>query len=770
MMRKMMVLVAFAIAATSTSLNAGAAEWKLQQAQLMTPWADDVSPENALPEYPRPQMVRSEWQNLNGLWDFAFGEAKPEKFEKSILVPYPVESALSGIMADPGKAERCWYQRTFTVPESWTGKRVILHFGAVDWEAEIFVNGKSLGTHTGGYDPFSFDITDALKDGGRGEQTLTVRVFDPTDKGWQPRGKQVLHPGGICYIPTTGIWQTVWMEPVVKGGIDRLIITPDVDKKQVRVTVVTDGEREVKILAGKRDVENDSLVEIAIVGSVDGKSNEELVIDIPEGLLQLWTPDTPYLYDLVAYAEGAGMPVDIVNSYFGMRKVSVGKDTDGITKLLLNDQFVFQVGPLDQGFWPDGIYTAPTDEALRFDIEATKQLGFNCTRKHVKVEPARWYYWCDVLGLLVWQDMPSPQWGTGNEAGGPGETGRPNFTAEQQELFKKELTSLIETHWNNPSIVMWVVFNEGWGQHDTVRYVDYVRSLDPNRWVSCASGWTDKKCGDMHDIHVYPGPGVPPTEEKRAAVLGEFGGIKLSVADHQWKGQTWGYIESSDRDAFLKDYQNLLAHTWELADDKGLSAAIYTQITDCEIECNGLLTYDRKIVKADIEGIAKATRGEMPIPKTKTILPDARTTTQEWRYTTEKPTDGWMTPEFNATVWKTGKSSFGTRGTPGAVIGTEWKTTDIWMRRTFTLTEEQLAQEIAVSLIHDEDAKVYINGVAAAEVAGFTSDYKIITISDAAKAALKAGENTIAIHCHQTIGGQNIDAGLVSVEWLERTR
>lgn len=734
-----------------------AGEWKLQQAQLMTEWSTEVSPENALPEYPRPQMVRTDWKNLNGLWDFAIGESKPEAFEQSILVPYPVESALSGVMADPGVAERCWYSRTFTVPSDWSGKRIVLHFGAVDWEAEVFVNGTSVGTHTGGYDAFSFDITDALKDGGKGEQTLAVRVFDPTDKGWQPRGKQVLRPGGICYIPTTGIWQTVWLEPVAKGGIEKLIITPDVDAKQVKMTVVADVDADVEL-------------SVAGLDAVTGKTNQELTIDIPESQLKLWTPDTPYLYQFAVSVAQNGKTFDTVNSYFGMRKVSVGKDKDGITKLLLNNEFTFQVGPLDQGFWPDGIYTAPTDEALKYDIEITKKLGFNCTRKHVKVEPARWYYWCDVLGLLVWQDMPSPQWGTGNEAGAPGETGRPSFTDEQMDLFKAELTALVENHYNSPSIVMWVVFNEGWGQHDTARYVDYVRSLDSTRWINCASGWTDKPCGDMHDIHVYPGPNVPELEENRAAVLGEFGGVKLSVADHQWKGQTWGYIESSDANAFLKDYQELLAKAWELADTQGLSAAIYTQITDCEIECNGLLTYDRKVIKTDVEGVAKANRGELPVPKTTTVLPDARKAAQDWSYTFELPTADWAKPEFDASAWKVGKSSFGTEETPGAIVGTVWDGSDIWLRKTIQLSDDCAKNELALTVIHDEDCQIYVNGVLAVEVTGHTGSYRVFPISEAAAQTFHAGDNVIAVHCSQTRGGQNIDVGVVSIEWVERTK
>ena len=399
--------------------------------RLMTRWAKDVSPENALPEYPRPQMVRKDWLNLNGLWDIKLADGT----EAKILVPYPIESALSGVMKH---ADRMTYRRSFEIPQAWSGRHVLLHFGAVDWEAKVSVNGKELGVHRGGYDDFSFDITDALKTSG--EQEIAVEVFDPTDAGSQPRGKQVLHPGGIMYTPTSGIWQTVWLEPVAETHIESLLLVPDVDAGCLRLTVGGTGTVEAVASDGGRQV-----------AQVSGDAGAELKLAIPDP--KLWSPDSPHLYDLRVSLKSGGKTVDEVTSYFGMRKIALGKDEQGVTRLMLNGKFVFQVGPLDQGFWPDGIYTAPTDEALRWDIETMKKLGFNCARKHVKVEPDRWYYWCDKLGLLVWQDMPAGD----------------NKTAEAKQQFEVELRRLIEGRRDHPAIIMWVVFNEGWGQYDTQR-------------------------------------------------------------------------------------------------------------------------------------------------------------------------------------------------------------------------------------------------------------------------------------------------------------
>lgn len=733
-------IVSLLLAVAAGGARAAELGWRPAAGPLMTRWAKNVTAEKAHPEYPRPQMVRKEWLNLNGLWQLAFakeGEAVPagQELPERILVPFPVESALSGVMK---KADRLWYRRTFTLPKAWAGKHVELHFGAVDWEATVTVNGKTLGTHRGGYDPFSYDITDALKP--TGPQEIVVGVFDPTDKGQQPHGKQVNNPGGIMYTSTTGIWQTVWLEPVPATRIQSLKMVPDIDAKCLRLTVGTAGPAEdVTVTAVALDGGRK-------VGQAEGKPGAEIEVPVPNA--KLWEPDAPFLYTLKVTLTRAKKPVDAVDSYFGMRKIAIAKDDKGINRILLNGRFVFQVGPLDQGFWPDGIYTAPTDEALRYDIEELKRLGMNVARKHVKVEPDRWYYWCDKLGLLVWQDMPAGS----------------NGTPEAKTQFEAELKQLIETHWSHPSIIMWVVFNEGWGQYDTERLVKWVKEEDPSRLVDNASGWTDKKCGDVIDMHNYPGPGSPKPEPERAAVLGEFGGLGLGVDGHTWTQKTWGYRQEASTERLTQSYCKLLRRAYQLKDDPGLCACIYTQTTDCETECNGLMTYDRAVLKVDEKQAAAANRGEFPPPPTyKDVVPTAEKEAATWRYTTDKPADDWFKPDFDAGQWKEGKSGFGTKNTPGAIVGTEWKGADIWIRREFTLGDGKL-NDPQLRLHHDEDVEVYINGALALKAGGFTTEYDVYPMERAALAALKPGKNVLAVHCHQTMGGQFVDVGIVEVE------
>jgi predicted amidohydrolase YtcJ len=728
-----------------------AAEWQPAKGPLMTKWAKDVSADKVLPEYPRPQMAREDWLNLNGVWQLAFAKEDEEpphgkELGERILVPFPVESALSGVMKH---SDRLWYRRTFRVPNAWGKKHVLLHFGAVDWEATVWVNGKKLGQHRGGYDGFSFDVTDALKDGE--EQEVIVGVYDPTDRGTQPRGKQVLHPGGIMYTPTTGIWQTVWLERVPESYLKSITITPALDRITVR-TVVQRSDKEddapdirVTVRDGKQ-----------VVASATKVFCKSLELPIADG--KLWSPESPHLYDVQIELLNNDKAVDSVQSYCGLRQVAVGKDDKGVTRLLLNGKPYFMVGPLDQGFWPDGLYTAPTDDALKYDIEMTKKLGFNMTRKHVKVEPERWYYWCDKLGLLVWQDMPSGDKGV---APGKGEITRSPDSAKDHE---EELRAMIDGRRNHPCIILWVVFNEGWGQFDTVRITDWVKKYDPTRLADCASGWNDMPCGDVHDIHVYPGPGSPDPEDKRAAVLGEFGGLGLGVEGHSWSNKTWGYLGTKDSRELTRKYERLLARVYELKEKPGLSAAVYTQITDVETEANGLMTYDRAVVKVDLDRVAAVNRGDVSqVPEVREVVPTSRERPQTWRYTVDKPAGDWYKDDFDDSEWKEGKGGFGTKGTPGAVVGTEWKTDDIWLRRTFLLPDAALG-DLHLYLHHDEDAEVYLNGVLALKVPGFTTEYGEAPISEKARAALRPGKNTIAVHCHQTTGGQYIDVGLVTLQ------
>ncbi len=565
--------------------------------RIMTEWAKNLQPDNALPEYPRPQMVREDWLNLNGLWDYAITakDAKsPESFDGKILVPFPVESALSGVGKPVGEKNKLWYGRTFIVPSGWKGKRVILRFGAVDWETTVWVNGKQLGSHKGGYDAFSFDITGALE--GAGPQKLSVSVWDPTDQGTQARGKQVANPGGIMYTAVTGIWQTVWLEPVSEAYIDSFKIVPDIDAGQAVL--------DISLAGGARDYTVEAVAKDGAVTKSQAKAGADKQLILPLKAPKLWSPDSPFLYDLVlTLKDRNGKTIDQVKGYFGMRKISLGKDRAGITRIMLNNEFVFQFGPLDQGWWPDGLYTAPTDEALRYDIEFTKKLGFNMARKHVKTEPDRWYYWCDRLGLLVWQDMPS-----GDKFIGPNEADIQR-TEESSAQYKLELQRLITGYWNHPSIILWVPFNEGWGQFDTAGIATFVKQLDPSRLVNSVSGWADRGVGDMHDIHIYPGPAMPEPEANRAAVLGEFGGLGLPVPGHTWQEKkNWGYQNFKDVPALTAAYSELIGKLYPMI-EKGLSAAVYTQTTDVEIEVNGLATYDRAVTKIDAAQVSRINKG-----------------------------------------------------------------------------------------------------------------------------------------------------------------
>jgi len=589
----------------SATFHVFSAAWAPAKGPLMTRWATQVSPRNALPEYPRPQLARREWMNLNGLWNYGMTStngSRPVSWDGEILVPYPVESALSGVMKTVGPEKRLWYHRTFEVPRRWEGRRVLLHFGAVDWEARIWVNGVGVGEHRGGYDAFSMDVTAALK--AEGEQELVVSVWDPSDAGPQPRGKQVQKPEAIWYTPTSGIWQTVWMEPVEPSHVRGLKITPDWDGSAVEVSAqVTGAGHRYRVECLVRDGRTEvARGEVSVLGGsltweVPFRSSVKL--EIPGA--KPWTPDTPFLYGLRVTLYEDDREVDTVESYFGMRKIAVAKDAQGVNRLFLNNQPMFQFGPLDQGFWPDGLYTAPTDEALQYDIRMTKQLGFNMARKHVKVEPDRWYYWCDTLGLLVWQDMPSGEKYIG------GKDPDIQRSAESAAIFERELRAMVDGLGNHPSIVMWVPYNEGWGQWDTARIAALVKEWDPTRLVNSASGWTDRKVGDVHDIHTYPGPAAPPLEAGRAGVLGEFGGLGLPVKGHTWQAEkNWGYRSFTTHEALTDAYLKLIDRLHPLTGNAGLAAAIYTQTTDVEIEVNGLMTYDRERVKMRLATVAEA--------------------------------------------------------------------------------------------------------------------------------------------------------------------
>jgi beta-galactosidase/beta-glucuronidase len=602
-------------------------DWAPAKARLMTEWGEKVTPDNAWREYPRPQLVRERWQNLNGLWDYAVAkrtEPQPTKFAGRILVPFAIESALSGVGRSFQPDDRLWYRRKFTVPSDWHGQRVLLHFGAVDDECTLWVNGGLVGSHTGGFDPFTLDITTFLRSG---DNELLLAVTDPTDSGEQPRGKQQLDPRGIWYTPVSGIWQTVWLEPVPRElHLSELRLTPDVEAGRLNVAVlaslaVEDDRQAVRLTAKSQG---------KVVGTTVVRVNREGWIDLPNA--ELWTPERPFLYDLsaelvtvknprapregqpkrprmqafgeaeraaYAAAEVTGQPTDVVKSYFGMRQVSLGPGLKAQQpSLRLNGRAVFQHGPLDQGWWPDGLLTPPSDEAMVWELKWLKKAGFNMLRKHIKVEPDRYYYHCDRLGLLVWQDMPSGY----NRAlrdvrEDAGEPIRLSTSREQHEL---ELRRMIGRLYNHPSIVMWVIHNEGWGQYETVALDRWVRSIDPSRWVNAASGWMDENVGDVYDIHTYQEvPVVPLGKTDRAIVIGEYGGVGWPVAGHLWDTakRNWGYQTYQDQAAYIEALRKKVEALAPMRREAGLSAAVYTQTTDVEGEVNGFMTYDRRYIK-----------------------------------------------------------------------------------------------------------------------------------------------------------------------------
>ena len=543
-------------------------------------------------------MERAEWQNLNGLWNYAIqpvGKQKPTNYDGEILVPFAIESSLSGVQKRVGSENELWYEREFTVPSKWKNNKILLHFGAVDWKADVWINDVKVGQHTGGYTPFSFDITPALVSG---KNRIVVKVWDSTDQGFQPRGKQVNRPEGIWYTPVTGIWQTVWLEPVPETYIENLKITPNIDnnilKVEAIVNSVTSAQKvEVVIKEGDKIVATSKVI-----------NNQPVEVIMPENV-KLWSPNSPFLYDVVVVLWNGAKQVDKVKSYAAMRKYSTKRDDKGIVRLQLNNKDLFQFGPLDQGWWPDGLYTAPTDEALEYDVIKTKDFGFNMIRKHVKVEPARWYTHCDRHGIIVWQDMPSgdrsPEWQmrqyfTGNER---------LRSPESEANFRKEWKEIIDYLYSYPSIGVWVPFNEAWGQFKTQEIAEWTKQYDPSRLVNPASGGNHYQVGDMLDLHQYPSPQLFLYDAQRPTVLGEYGGIGWANKDHLWEpNRNWGYVQFNSSKEVTDEYVKYVEELKKLI-LQGFSAAVYTQTTDVEIEVNGLMTYDRKLVKIDEERVRK---------------------------------------------------------------------------------------------------------------------------------------------------------------------
>ena len=616
------------IAAISIAVIASA-QWSPVGKEIKTPWAAEVNPGNVLPEYPRPQMVRQVWSNLNGLWNYAITDTDASTFtaEGEILVPFAVESSLSGVGRRITKDNTLWYERTFTVPSKWKGKNILLHFGGVDWKSEVLVNGQLVGEHRGGYDPFTYDITPYLKKSGK--QTLTVKVFDATDNSMQPRGKQCIVNTAIWYTPVSGIWQTVWMEPVAKTYIADYYPVSDLQKKEITVDIKTVGAQEgdmvkVQLLEGTvgYNTENPSQTVLAEAFASDGKA----VLTVEE--VKTWSPDEPFLYGMRISILRKGKVIDSVEGYTAMRSIEAKQDSspNKYKRMALNGECLFQYGPLDQGWWPDGLYTAPTDEALKFDIVKTKEMGYNMIRKHIKVEPARWYYWCDVLGIMVWQDMPcigdyagrqlksrdanvqkavKNKWSKDSIFGGT----ECDIPQEWKDNFYNEWKNIMTAFRGFQCIVSWVPFNEAWGQFDTPEVVKFTKEFDPTRLVNEASGGNFHFVGDVIDVHHYPTPAMNVFESKFINVLGEYGGIGYPVIGHTWEiDRKWGYGKNKQSsEEVMKQYEEY-AQMLKTFVQTGCAAAVYTQTTDVEGEVNGLMTYDRAVIKVDIPKLAEINR------------------------------------------------------------------------------------------------------------------------------------------------------------------
>ena len=604
-MKNHLSLIAILVLALSCSQ---APVWAPAGDHILTQWGEQLNPAAPHPEYPRPQMIRSAWKSLNGLWEYAIAPADadaPEAYEGEILVPFCAESALSGVGRRVGADSSLWYRRSIKVPCSWK-ERVLLHFDAVDWKADVWLNGEHLGTHTGGYTAFSYDITDALRK-GKGE--LVVKVWDGTDNDQQPRGKQVSNPHGIWYTPVTGIWQSVWMEPVAKSHIRDYNCISDIDAGSVTLLADVEGEADeisASIFEGGEGWDVEKGKRGPELASATGKPGEALLLEVPDA--KLWSPESPYLYPLEIKLFKDGKAIDCVKAYTALRSCTGVIDADGHKRLGLNGKPYFQYGPLDQGWWPDGLYTAPSDEALAFDIEKTKEWGFNLILKHIKVEPARWYYHCDRLGMLVWQDMPSiapnlhsdqnPQWGQW----GYGQGWDYPLSEQAKATYYKEWGEIIAQLCKYPCIVVWVPFNEAWGQFDTPAAVDFTRAQDPSRLINSASGGNSYLCGDILDSHNYPNPVMKfRSEGAQIDVLGEYGGIGRAVDGHLWQAdRNWGYQGlCSSGEEVLEKYRAYAIDEFIPQVKSGVSAGIYTQTTDVEVEVNGIMTYDRKVVKVD---------------------------------------------------------------------------------------------------------------------------------------------------------------------------
>ena len=573
-------------------------KWVPAGNKIKTKWGKNLTPNNIWQEYPRPQLERKDWLNLNGFWSYSITDihsTKPEKFDEKILVPFCLESSLSGVMKSLNEKQILWYFKEFEIPKEWKDKKILLHFNAVDWKCELYLNDSRIGEHFGGYSEFYFDITRHIKEGNN---KIVLKVWDPSDKGYQPTGKQCLEPHSIWYTPISGIWQTVWLEPVSEQYIKQLEFNNDLDKKEIKINCKLNNDEklpvEIKIIYKEKEILQ-----------LKGNSNEEIIFKIPEEDFHPWSPNEPNIYTIKAQLfDKNNQIIDSISSYTTIRKVEQKKDENGFNRIYLNNKPLFNMGTLDQGYWPDGLYTPPSEEAMIYDINKLKELGFNTIRKHVKIEPYRYYYHCDKIGMLIWQDMPSGdrqnnKW----EHHGLNAGEDVKRSEKSKNDYYKEWEEIINNLKFFQCIIIWIPFNEAWGQFDTEKVVTFTNKQDPSRLINAASGGNHRICGNFLDLHNYPHPDQYLKVDNLINILGEFGGLGLDIKGHTWKDDNWGYKTMKTKEEVTEKYEeyiNMIINSF-----KGFSAAIYTQTTDVEIEINGLITYDREQTKV-IEDRIKA--------------------------------------------------------------------------------------------------------------------------------------------------------------------
>jgi hypothetical protein len=709
---------------------------------LKTRWAAEVDPAGPHRDYPRPDLTRHDWASLNGLWEYAINtaaETVPDFEGELLLVPYPLESQLSGVSGGAlGGSEYLWYRRKFTMPEDWRDRRLLLHFGAVDWDCSVRVNGTEVVTHQGGYDGISVDITEQLS--AEAEQEVVVRVADPTDSGMQPRGKQALVPStGNSLTAVSGIWQSVWLEPVPALSIQDVEITSDLATGEVTLTPVLAGAPAGTTL---RAIVFDGSTEVTRGEAADGAA---VVVTLPSP--QAWSPETPYLYDVTLELEQDGALVDSADAYFGVRSLNLDQE-GGVTKLFLNDAPFLSMGVLSQGYWPEGLYTPPSDAAVKAELTLVKNLGFNAVRLHHKLESERFYYWADRLGVLIFQDLPAGD----------------NSSAGARELFSAELAAMVAERKSHVSLGVWTLFTGGLGRAgaDVPALVTQLEELTSSQLVIGATGPDDEGSGDLRD-RPDASAVTSPVPDERGVVLGDYGSFNRAITGHTWGGNTGAVQIATD----TARYAGLARRARGLALSPGLSAAFYRQLTDVENELDGLVTYDRAVTKVTAKSAADAntdvTTPVVPLVQASEfeLRPQYGSEAQVFRYVTTAPAAQWLDKAFNDAGWTAVPAGIGDTTDAGSRIRTRLAFNELWARTAFTLAEKP-SGTLIVRMMHDEDTQVYINGVRAADTYGWTTTYSDFLGSTDAMEALVAGENTIAIHTVNTNGGRYADVGL----WL----